>query len=381
MCLADTTARLTQNWRRKGVAHAPSVLFLFSIAAVSAIRLSYCVELPANTGDITRHLYVGLSVEAFGLEAAGQPLAAISPSLRRVAWSEIPYGYPVVPLVFFTVVSLIWPSIFFAKLVLTAIEGYNAWQLYRLTEQRWVGVLYWGLPASIWWVSHEAQFEPLQVVFVLAALRLLSRRPAEAFLLLALAIQVKLTAVLLLPLFLFQGRASSRVPSIRWLGAFLIGLLPSLIVQTQYPVVQHAFVATLNKEIVYNPYYWNVFARSYFDWNPYWLIVWDQISTYGMLLILLIAAAITGGWIQYSPAVLFLVTLKAAVRAQFWYLVLLPSFLAPIGNVRARASLFLLLPLVEPRSVIEMISGPFGYVVPSGYYVGMTAFTALSLPL
>jgi len=59
----------------------------------------------------------------------------------------------------------------------------------------------------------------------------------------------------------------------------------------------------------------------------------------------------------------FLAALKAFIHGQFWYLAVLPSFLLPIGERRWRWLTFLLVPLLDVSSLIQILSGPFGYVV------------------
>ena len=107
----------------------------------------------------------------------------------------------------------------------------------RFTGQRWLGAIYWASPASIWWVSHEGQFKPLQSLFLIAAILALKHHRTLAFLLLALAIQVKLLAILMLPWFLVQVWREGKNTRIASLVALLVGLAPSLLAATQYPVM------------------------------------------------------------------------------------------------------------------------------------------------
>ena len=187
---------------RRSVGRAGLALWALGVLG---LRAYYTTLLPINTGDITRHLYYGLATGRYGLAIAEQPLIHVSGAFQATAWNDLPYGYPVVTLLFFTAVAAIHPSLFFARALLTVIEAYNSFQLYKLTRKAWIGVLYWSLPASIWWASREGQFEPLQALFMFSALRLLRIAPWAGFACLALAIQTKLTAVLLLPFFLYTA--------------------------------------------------------------------------------------------------------------------------------------------------------------------------------
>jgi hypothetical protein len=110
--------------------------------AVAALRFYYCTVLPVNTGDITRHLYTGLVVLKHGLASAGRPLVDSFPGAGGVAWAGLPYNYPIFALTFFTALAAIMPTIFFAKLSLTAVEAVNAILVSRITGSRWLGFLY-----------------------------------------------------------------------------------------------------------------------------------------------------------------------------------------------------------------------------------------------
>src|SRR5882672_5573126 len=121
---------------------AGAALLCVSAVAVAALRIYYCSQLPVNTGDITRHLYSGLVVLKHGLASAGQPLVSSFPGAAGVAWAGLPYNYPICALTFFTAIAAIMPTIFFAKLSLTAMEGINALLVTKITGRRWLGLLY-----------------------------------------------------------------------------------------------------------------------------------------------------------------------------------------------------------------------------------------------
>jgi len=110
-----------------------------------------------------------------GPAAVGHALVELDPKLGWVAWSGLAYNYPVVALLFFTGIAKLSPTIFFVKFALTFIEAVNTAVIFRYTNQIWLALLYWASPISIWWVSHEGQFEPLQNLFVLVALLVLKK--------------------------------------------------------------------------------------------------------------------------------------------------------------------------------------------------------------
>ncbi|HSY18821.1 MAG TPA: glycosyltransferase 87 family protein, partial [Candidatus Acidoferrales bacterium] len=248
-----------------------NAILLLLFAGVAGLRLFYCSKLPVNTGDILRHIYYGLFAAKLGPAAVGHALVELDPKLGWVAWSGLAYNYPVVALLFFTVIAKLSPTIFFVKFVLTFIEAVNATVIFRCTNQIWLALLYWASPISIWWVSHEGQFEPLQNLFVLVALLTLKKRSRLAFVLLALAVQVKLTAIFFVPCFVLVAwrERPQDLPAV--LVAFVLGFAPTLLAGFYYPVT--AQVMSTAWSTICNPYYWNVYRHEMFTWNPTWLIV------------------------------------------------------------------------------------------------------------
>ncbi len=362
----DTTS---QSW-------AGVVLVCVLACAVGALRIYYCTVLPVNTGDITRHLYTGLVVLKRGLATAGQPLVSSFPGASGVAWAGLPYNYPIFTLTYFTAIAAIMPTIFFAKLSLTAVEGINAFLVRRITGSRGLGLLYWAMPASVWWVSHEGQFEPLQALFTFTAMTAFSSYPVWSGVLLAFAIQTKVTALFLIPLFMW--RAWHRRSLGPWFLGLVLGVIPTFLAQTQFKAVKMGFFSGRHA-LIYNPYFWNPWNKVYWAWHPDWLIVWAQVATYGAILAIVAAAYISKKPIDYLAPFTFLAACKVASQAQFWYLVLLPTFLVPLRHRGIRTIALVAIIWLEPVSAVQIVSGPFGYTV-GDYYGTTTPFTKLTVP-
>jgi hypothetical protein len=286
----------------------------------------------------------------------------------------MPYNYPIFALTFFTALAAIMPTIFFAKLSLTAVEAVNSILVSRITGSRWLGLLYWGMPASIWWVSHEGQFEPIQALFTFASMAVFASSPIWSGVLIAFAIQTKVTALFLIPLFLW--RSWNRGNLKQWSAGLVLGIVPTFLAQTKYKAVKVGFFS--GSALVYNPYYWNPWNKTYWAWHPDWLIVWVQVATYGAILGLVIAAYLTRKPIDFLAPLAFLGACKAAVQAQFWYLILLPTFIVPVRNRQIRAIALIAILALEPVSAVQIVSGPFGYTV-GDYYGSTTPFTKLTL--
>jgi hypothetical protein len=353
-----------------------NAILLLLFTGVACLRLFYCTELPVNTGDILRHIYYGLFTAKMGPAAVGHALVELDPKLGGVAWSGLAYNYPVVALLFFTAIAKLSPTIFFVKFVLTFIEAVNTMVIFRYTNQIWLALLYWASPISIWWVSHEGQFEPLQNLFVLVALLVLKKQSRLAFVLLALAVQVKLTAIFFVPYFVLVAWRERPQDLPAALVAFALGFTPTLLAGFYYPAI--AQVLSTVWSTICNPYYWNVGRHEMFAWNPAWLVIFDQCATYGMLLLLVILAARRKEVVNYFTPVCFIVFCKISSLCQFWYFGVFLPFVLPVSDRRERLLLFALTPLLSICSVVEMVSGPFGFSV-GDYYKGLDPFVRLTI--
>jgi len=354
---------------------AATIALVFACALVAVLRLHECTLLPVDTGDIVRHLLYGRAVAVHGFAAAAEPLTAFAPDWQEVAWAAFPYSYPPVTLAFFALVAALLPSVFFAKLALTVLEAVNASLIARLTGSRWLGVLYWASPMSIWWVSREGQFEPLQAFFsLLATLFALLAAPFLCGLAIALAIAVKMTAAALLPWLAVRLWQSGR-RACAWAAAgFIVGCLPLLAAQVAYGGVSN--VLRFGRLLVYNPYYWNPFADM-FAWNPPWQVALDEVASYAMLVVLLVLAMRSGARLSWLAAIVFLVFCKLHSNVQFWYFLLLPSFLVTIPDRRWRFALIALCPLLDLRGSFEVLLGPVG---PNRFHGLPSAFDRYPVP-
>jgi len=368
LLLHRTMNGLGRNWR----SYFSVILLVLIIISVGILRVYYCAQLPVNTGDVLRHMYYGLLVNEKGLGIAAFPLREINAEYAEVAWSRLPYNYPIVTLLFFRLVAKILPTVFFAKLALTLLEAVNSVMIFRYSKEKWLALIYWASPVSIWWVSHEGQFEPLQNFFVLIALCLLSRRRFSGSLLfLAIAIQVKLSAIFLLPLFVYSIRKQIKLKN--YVTSIAVGFVPTMYSVLFFPVL--ANVLRYSSPLRYNPYYWNLRWTEIFLWTPKWLLACSQISSYLLLAILVTVAFRNKNPIQFLAPAVFLVTIKVLRQVQFWYVALLQPLLLPIRHRRLSFLLFLLTPLLDLYSAAQIIAGPFGYVV--DYFSNMTAFTII----
>lgn len=345
-----------------GVPYACAAL----LAAAAALRLYYCFQLPSNTGDVVRHICWGLIVNAQGYAPIATPLRSLVPSLSFVSWSVLPYNYPIISLLFDQLSAAIYPSVLVMKLLLTGIEALNALLVRKHTGNWWLALLYWGAPMSVWWVSHEGQFEALQNLFVLLALLAFQNEPrrSAAYFLLGLGVQTKLTAAFLLPYFLLRERKVASLPG--RLGALALAFVPSLLTAL---VANPLALLSKSTTMVYNPYYFNFLDKDMFLWNPPWMVAGNQIASYGLLIALLAYGFSRRQRLpEVLPAALLLLFIKLSPIAQFWYMLTVFPFLLTISDRRARDLLLgASQALLDIHSTLQILFGPFGVVVGSYY--------------
>ena len=324
---------------------------------VAIWRLSLVESLPVITGDVVRNLLYGVGVSHWGVSAAASPLAALSPRWAGASWAHLPYSYPPLALAFFVTVASVSPTVYAVKLALTVVEAANAVLIARLGESRLLGLLYWCAPASLWWVSREGQFEPLQSLFSLLALWFAPSAPLAAGLCLAASIQVKVTALALVPWLahrcLTSGRRSLALAAI----GLAAGLLPSLGAELAYGGISNVF--RFGAPLMYNPYYWN-WTAPMFSWNPGWLVFCDEFASYAMLAALLAYAALRRSLWSTAAPIAFLVFCKVHTNVQFWYFLLLAPLLVPIEDRRWRFALIAAVPLLDVSAAVSLLWQPVG---------------------
>jgi len=292
-----------------------------------------------------------------------------------VVWASWPYTYPVLPLLFFTAVASVWPTLFCAKLCLTLVEAGNALLVYACTRQRWLALLYWASPVSIWWVSREGQFEPLQNLACLCGLYLLQRGNGLAHTAFALAIQVKLMAVLLLPV--FAARAQRGQGLVRATLMFALGLVPTLVACLYYPAIGNVlWMMGIASEVTRtNVYFWDV-TDPVLNASSVWGVAAFQATSIALLALMVGLAWRSRDWLGYAAPVAFLALCKVSVPVMPWYTLWLYPLVLPVRSPRARLLLFALVPLLEHSSLLMSVFGHYGYSSEI-WYQAMTAFTAV----
>ncbi len=329
-------------------------------------RLWQCGHAPYGAGDLLRQFGYALAVTQHGPSILAQPLADIFPNgfFQEASWADRPYNYPPGAIAFFCLVTLVHPSIFALKLSLTLIEAINAALFARLVRTPWAGLCYWASPLSVWWVSHEGQFEPVQTMPILAALLLAARTPVLSGLLLALAVQTKVLAILILPLWAWQvWRQNGRSAVPQAAIGFLVGFAPSAFACAWYPVLTQ--VASSSGGFgAFNPWHWSALITHKTWWWPAGLVVWVQTASLatGLVLAWLAWQAGADGRIRLlAPAVLWVASKFMAVF-QPWYWLLLQALAGCLATRRHILLLGCCVILLDPLALWQLTIGPHGPV-------------------
>lgn len=340
--------------------------------AVWGLRVWLCLQPPTESSDLYRNL--GYAQQTFTAGASVYDTVArnYAPQFWARFWPDTGYMYPPFILTFFAVFSGLGLGLFWVKLALTLCDLTSSLVVMR-EFGKLAGFLVFAAPISLWYTSHEGQFESLMASLTLGAVVLAGRgRWRLAGLLWVLAIQTKQFAVLLAPFILAQalGHPDLDLPRqrLRNLGhmfsGMVIGILPFM------PFYLHSLKmwsgVLTNQALLFNPYHWNVWSGSHAGWSPPWLTWWDGVSSYLVVILGLAYISRRIGQpldaLKGAPLISFMVLVKSLNWAQFWYPIAIPAFAAPLGR-RGRwvIALLLIYALFDGNSARLLIGfGNFG---------------------
>jgi hypothetical protein len=285
------------------------------VTVVLVVRIVACLQDPATALDLERMLYWGLALNQHGMHAGSVPLKTWGVP-TGVAWRDIPVNYPVIALMFFRAVAGIAPTVTFAKFVLTGIEALNALLIARVAKSRAIGFLYWASPLSIFWVSSEGQFEPVQNLFVLAGMLLITHAPLLAGFAFALAIQTKVSSVIAVVFLLWRSVRDDRGQAAKLSAGLAIGLAFSVWAESVAPLVQQIIRFSGLSHV--SNFELNPFASS----DP--TTIWRSLGSAALVGACLLGIKKTKTLTVWLPLFGFLLFVKLSGNIQPWYLLLVP---------------------------------------------------------
>jgi hypothetical protein len=329
-------------------------LFLGIGSVVFVVRIIACLHDPATALDLERMLYWGLALNRHGLGAASVPLKSWGVP-TGVAWRDLPANYPIIGLMFFRAVAGIVPTVMFGKLVLTGIEALNAFLVARVAKSRLIGLVYWASPLSIFWVSGEGQFEPVQNLFVLIGMLLVGPAPVLAGLAFALAIQTKVTSAIVVAFLLWRSFRRDRTEAWKLVAGIAIGLGFTGWAETVTPLI---------RQIIR---YSGVSNVSNFGFNPFSssspTAIWRSLASAALLGLCLYGFFKTKTYSVWLPILSFLVFVKFRQNIQPWYFLLVPMFALLLPNVWNRKTQITngLIDLVALVGIVVFVSSGFAF--------------------
>ncbi len=332
------------------------------VAAVALLRLAFCFDTPLYTTDVLRNLGYGLEFWTYGFRVYEMTPFDFSPQVYQFLWPNRHYTYPAVTLVFFAGLARVWASIFFVKLMLTAIDFLNAWLIARMTKSRWLGVLYLCHPVGLWFVSHEGQFESFINLLTILFLYYLQRGRPVSFLFLSLAVQTKLFPIFLVPYALYKlwGKPFRSVG--RYFAWGAAGFAPSVIAALTSGYLTHLLRPGYVPKN--NPISWALFQPGLHAFTPFWLVLFHWIAGIIFVVTVLWFVRSEKNFFPYLAPLTFVVFVKANLIGQFWYMLIAPVFCLTVENPAHRRVLMALTLLFGMRSLWSILIGPIGYVSP-----------------
>ena len=315
----------------RGASWASAVTKLFgsplaavSILALLLFRLHLCLDAPLESTGVLRNLGYASHLWERGFSIYDAVAREFAPEVWTDLFPDLRYTYPPVALVFFALLATLGLGIFHAKLVLTLIELAIALTFARVVSPA-AGVAYFAMPVSVWFVSHEGQFEPLMVGLLCVAILLLQKgRWLAGSLTWGLAMQAKQFAVFLAPwvVWIVWSAAKRKTALRKSLLGLALSSLPFLgfyIVSPSIPV--EALLQSHGLGWSYNPFAWNFTDAERFDWNPAWLVAWNAVTSYLLLALPLIALSRgkskSEALAAYSPWILGWTLIKSLNVAEF----------------------------------------------------------------
>ena len=329
---------------------ACKIACLIALGAFLFIKISFLFKVPESTADIMRHL--GYSSHAFD-DLARPFYETIAVDFKPEGWTKYSadqeYIYPPFILVFFYIFSSAGLGITWVKLSFLAMDIGCAYIFYRNISLL-SAVLYFCSFSSLWYVSHEGQYEVLQTLSLLITIILVrAGKPFLSGLALALSIQIKLFGLLLVPYLLYVAWTQSGPKICSFVRRILMGALGAaagfIPFSTFYLANYHPHTPNIllfpiikgaGNRVTYNPLHWAFWDGSNFGWlhaqNHMGIVQWNSLITYLQLAV--IASAVVIGllkrkfdWIALTPYAMFLSIVKSLRFGQFWYLAISPGFI------------------------------------------------------
>lgn len=349
--------------RRFGLKGQTRPFYLLACAYILILlgRIYLTTQPPINSTDLLRYMGFGKEFWTYGLEIYNYTPRDFGNTPYSNLWPDLQFIYPAMAMLFCAAVAGIWPSLFFAKLVLTLIELTNGLLIARISGDKVYGLFYFLNPVSIWWISHEGQYEALVALFTLLALLHLTLRTAWSYGWLGLAIQSKYWPGVLLPYFLSQERR------LRPLVIFILTFVPSVLFALFSRYVFHIFSSPAMAAGC-SAFIWNIADDTKICGTPLWQLIIYAVATYGTLLVVVTGIIMDRRsperMLTYVGLLSFIVYYKSITWATSWYLLMFAIFAVPIRRPWIRWAV-LLLSFADPIAWAGLFGAPIAWINPA----------------
>jgi hypothetical protein len=326
---------LTSLLVRRRLEGTPRAWFISLFLVTLAIRLWCCTLAPEDTSDLYRHLgYTSHLLE--NPRAFYWMLPTAWPGEHWTTfWTEVGYIYPPLTLLFFAFFGTLGIGLFWVKLALTLLDLGSALLIARASSW-WAGLLVFSAPVTVWYTSHEGQYESLVTfLIVLSVLAARNGRWIMAGAAYMLALQTKQPAILIAPYLFYEILIRRHLHPVRAIAGFLGGFAAAFLPFLPFYLWRHDLwlLPLQNQENVYNPFYWPLFwhpaAMAHFEEVSRFRMAWNAVVT--NLPILILVLFLTRGsfprrFMQASPSLMFWAMVKSLAWAMNWYMIFLPGF-------------------------------------------------------
>lgn len=319
---------------RRRLSGAACWCFATAFLATLLIRIHYCAQPPDDSSDLYRHL--GYTSHFFENPRGFYWLMPDSfpNEFWSGFWTEVGYIYPPAALLFFAPFGHFGIGLFWVKLALTLCDLGSALLIARATSW-WAGLLVFSAPVTVWYTSHEGQYESLvTLLIVLSVFFLRKGRWKTAGAAFMLAIQTKQFAILIAPYMVYEVFFRPHVRQSRVAVGFLTGFAAAFLPFLPFYLWRHDLwlLPLQNQGNLLNPFFWPLFwikgVPEHFDEVSRLRIVWNAIASTAPLVVLglfLSRGPFRRRLPQALPCLLFWIMLKSLSWVMNWYLILVPA--------------------------------------------------------
>ena len=310
------------------------VFFIVAFAVTLVIRLAYCAQAPDDSSDLYRHL--GFTAHFWENPSAFYWLRPwqFPHEFWSQFWTEVGYIYPPLALLFCAIFGGLGVGLFWVKFALTLFDLGSAYLIGRATSW-WAGLLVFSAPVTIWYTSHEGQYESMVTFFVvLAVLSARNGRWGWTGASFMLALQTKQLSLLIAPYLLYEIFLRRHLQPRRAIFGFLGGFVGAFLPFTPFYLWRHDLwlLPLQNQENLLNPFYWPFFwkkgALDHFEDISRLRLVWNEVVTTMPLIILgffLTRGSFPRRVPQSLPSIAFWVMIKSMAWVMNWYVILIPG--------------------------------------------------------